>query len=92
MHATGSSLIQQSATLIFLPNPKVKRETYIKDFGLTPVEFELLQQLGERSHKFLVEQGSNVTVAHLDLTNCEDELLVFSGSQDMAEIAENAVR
>jgi len=88
----GSSLIQQSATLIFLPNPKAKRETYIKDFGLTPAEFELVKQLGEASRKFLVKQGSNVTVAHLDLTACEDELLVFSGSSDMAEIAENAVR
>lgn len=88
----GSSLIQQSATLIFLPNPKAKRETYIKDFGLTPAEFDLVKQLGEASRKFLVKQGSNVTVAHLDLTDCEDELLVFSGSSDMAEIAENAVR
>ncbi|WP_298016118.1 VirB4 family type IV secretion/conjugal transfer ATPase [uncultured Castellaniella sp.] len=87
----GPSLVQQTATLILLPNPKARARDYIEGFGLTPAEFALLQSLGEASHKFLVKQGASVTVAQLDLSGCEDELLVFSGSPDMAEIAEQAV-
>lgn len=87
----GASLVQQTATLILLPNPKARARDYIEGFGLTVAEFELLQSLGEASRKFLVKQGASVTVAQLDLSGCEDELLVFSGSPDMAEIAEAAV-
>ena len=87
----GSSLVQQTATLILLPNPKAKARDYIEGFGLTEAEFELLRGLGEASRKFLVKQGSSVTVAQLDLSGCEDELLVFSGSPDMATIAQEAV-
>jgi len=87
----GPSLVQQTATLILLPNPKARARDYIEGFGLTVAEFELLQSLGEASRKFLVKQGASVTVAQLDLSGCEDELLVFSGSPDMAEIAEQAV-
>ncbi|WP_299998170.1 VirB4 family type IV secretion/conjugal transfer ATPase [uncultured Cedecea sp.] len=88
----GPSLIQQAATLIFLPNPRAKAKDYITGFGLSPSEFELLKSLGEASRKFLIKQGSNVTVAQLDLNGCEDELLVFSGSPDMAALAESAVQ
>ncbi|WP_368649160.1 VirB4 family type IV secretion/conjugal transfer ATPase [Castellaniella ginsengisoli] len=87
----GASLVQQTATLILLPNPKACARDYIEGFGLTVAEFELLQSLGEASRKFLVKQGASVTVAQLDLSGCDDELLVFSGSPDMAEIAEAAV-
>ncbi|HBS78635.1 MAG: type VI secretion protein [Pusillimonas sp.] len=87
----GPSLVQQTATLILLPNPRAKARDYIEGFGLSPTEFELLKSLGEASRKFLVKQGSSVTVAQLDLSGCEDELLVFSGSSDMAAIAEQAV-
>lgn len=87
----GSSLIQQAATLIFLPNPMAKKSTYMNDFGLTESEFNLVKSLGEASRKFVVKQGVNVTVAQLDLSGCEDSLLVFSGSPDMADIAEQAI-
>src|SRR3546814_12238772 len=87
----GPSLVQQTATLILLPNPKAKARDYIEGFGLTPAEFELLKTLGEASHKFLITQGSSVTVAQLDLSGCEDELMVFSVSPDMAEIDEQEV-
>ncbi|GAA0218851.1 VirB4 family type IV secretion system protein [Castellaniella daejeonensis] len=87
----GASLVQQTATLILLPNPKARARDYIEGFGLTVAEFELLQSLGEASRKFLVKQGASVTVAQLDLSGCDDELLVFSGSPDMADLAEQAV-
>ncbi|ERI34457.1 MULTISPECIES: hypothetical protein [Alcaligenes] len=87
----GPSIIQQAGTLIFLPNPRAKRETYMKDFGLSAREFELVKQLGEKSRQFVVKQGSSVTVAELDLSTCPEALLVFSGSPDMATIAKQVI-
>lgn len=88
----GPSLIQQSATLIFLPNPKARQDTYINKFNLTQTEFDLVKNLGEASRQFVVKQGSNVTVAELNLEQCQDALLVFSGSTDMAAVAEQTIR
>ena len=87
----GPSLIQQSATLIFLPNPKAVKETYINKFHLTEAEFKLVAELGEFSRQMVIKQGSSVTVAELDLSGCQDALLVFSGSSDMARLAEQAI-
>ena len=87
----GTSLIQQSATLIFLPNPKARQDTYMGKFNLTQAEFDLIKNLGEASRRFVIKQGANVTVAELDLQDCEDALLVFSGSSDMAAIADGAI-
>lgn len=87
----GKSLVAQSATLVFLPNPGAKRDDYVKGFGLTDSQFELIKGLGEFSRKMVIKQGSNITVAQLDLHSCVDALHVFSGSEDMALVAEQAV-
>ena len=86
----GRSMIQQSATQIYLPNPKASAEEYINDFKLTPAEFKLVKDLGEFSRQFLIKQGDSTVTAELDLSTCPDSLLVFSGSPDMAELAEEA--
>lgn len=87
LNAVGKSLVQQSATAIYLPNLKATAEDYIEGFKLTPAEFALIKNLGEFSRKFVVKQGDAVVTAELDLSTCADSLLVFSGSEDMAEIA-----
>ncbi|MBO9352845.1 VirB4 family type IV secretion/conjugal transfer ATPase [Bordetella petrii] len=87
----GRSMIQQSATQIYLPNPKASADEYINDFKLTPAEFKLVKDLGEFSRQFLIKQGDSTVTAELDLSTCPDSLLVFSGSPDMAELAEEAV-
>ena len=88
----GRSMIQQSATQIYLPNPKASAEEYTQDFKLTPAEFKLIKDLGEFSRQFLIKQGDSSVTAELDLSTCPDSLFVFSGSTDMAELAEEAVR
>ncbi|MFY3590642.1 MULTISPECIES: VirB4 family type IV secretion/conjugal transfer ATPase [Achromobacter] len=87
----GRSMIQQSATQIYLPNPKASEGEYVNDFKLTPSEFKLIKELGEFSRQFLIKQGEATVTAELDLSKCPDSLLVFSGSADMAELAEEAV-
>src|SRR3546814_14052849 len=61
----GPSLVQQTATLILLPNPKARTRDYIAGFGITAAEVELLRGLGEASRKFVVKQGESVTVAQI---------------------------
>lgn len=87
----GRSMIQQSATQVYLPNPQASADEYVNQFKLTPAEFKLIKDLGEFSRQFLIKQGEATVTAELDLSTCPDSLLVFSGSEDMAELAEEAV-
>ncbi len=86
----GKSLVQQSATAFYLPNMKATEEDYVGGFKLNQAEFELIKELGEFSRKFVIKQGEAVVTATLDLTTCPDSLLVFSGSEDVAALAEEA--
>ncbi|MCZ8411287.1 VirB4 family type IV secretion/conjugal transfer ATPase [Achromobacter dolens] len=87
----GKTMIQQSATVVYLPNDKATAADYIDGFKLTAAEFKMVQELGEFSRQFVVKQGDSTVTAMLDLHQCQDALLVFSGSADMAAIAEKAV-
>lgn len=87
----GRSMIQQSATQIYLPNPEATAATYIDQFKLTAAEFKLVKDLGEFSRQFVIKQGGSSVTATLDLSTCADSILVFSGSADMAELAEQAI-
>lgn len=86
----GKTFIQQSATAVYLPNDKATAEDYIDNFKLTPAEFAMVKNLGEFSRQFVVKQGDLTVTATLDLSHCPDALLVFSGSADLAAIAEQA--
>lgn len=86
----GKSLVQQSATSVYLPNTKATAQEYIDGFKLNPAEFELVKNLGEFSRRFVVKQGESIVTAQLDLSTCPEALLVFSGSEDMAALAQAA--
>lgn len=90
VNPVGKSLVQQSATAIYLPNLKATKEDYIDGFKLNASEFEIIRNLGEFSRKFVVKQGDAVVTAELNLSTCPESLLVFSGSEDMAELASEA--
>ncbi len=85
------TLVQQCATMIFLANPKASAADYIEGFKLTEAEFDLVRNLGEFSRRFLVKQGDNSAVAELDLSGCDDELLVLSGTPDNADLVEGII-
>ncbi len=86
----GKSLVQQSATCVYLPNTKATADEYIDGFKLNQAEFELIKGLGEFSRRFVVKQGEAIVTAQLDLSTCPDALMVFSGSEDLAQLAEAA--
>lgn len=91
----GKTFMQQSATVGYLPNDKATAEDYIANFKLTPAEFAMVQGLGEFSRQFVIKQGGahggSTVTATLDLSLCPDSLQVFSGSADLAAMAERAI-
>ncbi len=74
----SDTLIQQTATQIFLPNPKAT-EPYRKAFMLSEREFNLLKNTDPGTRYFLVKQGKDVVVARIDLSGMDDIISVLSG-------------
>lgn len=77
----ASAVIEQSATQIFLPNPKAQASEYCKGFGLSDHEFDLVRTLPDTSRCFLVKHGADSVVARLNLNGERDLLTVLSGRE-----------
>jgi len=74
------TLIEQSPTKIFFPNPDASATDYREGFGLTAREFALVRdELAPGSRRFLVKQGQESVVCELDLKGMDFELAVISG-------------
>ncbi len=82
----AASLIEQTATMVLLPNPNASREDYIDGLKLTEAEYEVVVSLDERSRCFLVKQGHASNVCQLNLRGMDDALAVISASTDNIEI------
>jgi len=80
------TIIEQTATKVFFPNPDANAEDYIQGFGLTEREFKLLkEQLEPGTRMFLVKQGHHSIVCQLDLKGFNAELAVISGRASEVE-------
>lgn len=74
------TIIEQTPTKIFFPNPDATASDYIDGFGLTEREFKLIkEQLEPGSRMFLVKQGHASVVCELDLKGFRAEIAVISG-------------
>lgn len=78
----SASVIGQTATKIFLPNPKADENEYCNQFGLSLAEFHIVKNLGETSRMMLIKQDRSSVLCRLDLSSLKNELKVFSGSTD----------
>ena len=76
------TLIEQTATFIFLPNQTADRHEYVEGFKLTDPEYEVVRGLTPGSRMFAVKQGERFSLASLDLYGFKDELKVLSGTTD----------
>jgi type IV secretion system protein VirB4 len=92
------TIIEQTATKVFFPNPDANAVDYIDGFGLTEREFKLIkEQLEPGTRMFLVKQGHDSVVCELDLKGFNAELAVISGRASavarlhevMAEVGED---
>ncbi|MEB0059310.1 VirB4 family type IV secretion/conjugal transfer ATPase [Variovorax sp. LG9.2] len=79
------TLIEQTATFIFLPNSKADRDEYVNGFKLSDDEFAVVKSLVKGSYMFAIKQGTKFTLARLDLARFHSELKVLSG--DTANVA-----
>jgi type IV secretion system protein VirB4 len=77
----ASAIVEQTATMIFTPNPKARAEDYCQGFGLSDHEFELIRQLPIHSRCFLVRQANHSVVVRLDLAGQPDLLTILSGRE-----------
>ena len=82
----AASLIEQTATMILLPNPNASKEDYVDGLKLTEAEYQVVVSLDERSRCFLVKQGHASAVCQLNLRGMDDALAVISASTDNIEI------
>ena len=74
------TIIEQTATKVFFPNPEARAEDYIDGFALSEREFKLLkEQIEPGSRLFLIKQGHHSIVCELDLKGFDAELAVISG-------------
>lgn len=76
--AISDTLIQQTATQIFLPNLKAT-SVYRTTFMLSEREFELIKNTDPGSRYFLVKQGNDSVIARVDLSAMIDVVNVLSG-------------
>jgi type IV secretion system protein VirB4 len=82
----AAALIEQTATMILLPNPNASRDDYVNGLKLTESEYQVVKSLDERSRCFLVKQGHASSVCQLNLRGMDDALAVISASTDNIEI------
>jgi len=77
------SIIEQCATMIFMPNPKADSKDYVDGFKLTNREYQIIrEEMLPGSRRFLVKQGHSSVVAELNLQGFDNELAVISGTTD----------
>ncbi|MDR0761772.1 MAG: VirB4 family type IV secretion/conjugal transfer ATPase [Campylobacteraceae bacterium] len=77
------AVVEQSATLIFLPNPKAREEDYVKGFNLTTEQYEMIKKLQPTSRTFLLKKGDETTFLRIDLSGLGSKnLKVLSTSKD----------
>ena len=88
-HRIGKTMVEQSVTQIYLPNPKADHDDYVNGFKITEAEYEIIRNLGESSRMFLVKQGHRSAVVKFDLTGMNDILNVISGTTDNVELLDD---
>ena len=77
----SDTLIQQTATQIFLPNLKAT-DVYKKSFMLSEREYQLIKTTDPGTRYFLIKQGNDAVVAKIDLSGMNEVVDILSGRAD----------
>lgn len=77
----STALVEQTATMIFMPNSRARAEDYCDGFGLTMHELSLIRSLPAHSRCFLVRQPDASVVVRLDLSGAPEVLTILSGRE-----------
>ena len=85
--AMGHTLLEQTPTNIFFPNPKADFESYVTGFKLSEREFEWVTSTHPDSRQFLIKHDQDSVIARLDLM--PDLVKVLSGNVDTVSECED---
>lgn len=86
----AKTLIEQSATKIFLPNPLAKEEDYVKGLNLTQEEYEIIRDFQPVKRQFLVKRQDEKVIATLDLSTLgKENLMILSTGSAYIDTIEN---
>ncbi len=77
----STALVEQTATMVFMPNARARPEDYCEGFGLTEHELALIRSLPAHSRCFLVRQPDASVVVRLDLSGAPEVLAMLSGRE-----------
>lgn len=77
----ASTIIEQSATQLFMSNPRAQAADYCDGFGLTAHELDLVRTIPDHLHCVLVKQGAASVVARLDMSDMSDMLTILSARE-----------
>ncbi|MEM7616916.1 MAG: VirB4 family type IV secretion/conjugal transfer ATPase, partial [Pseudomonadota bacterium] len=87
--AISDTLIQQTATQIFLPNLKANASGYMDSFMLSQREFTLIKTTDPSSRFFLVKQGLDAVIAKIDLSDMDNAINILSGRAETVILLDN---
>ena len=79
----SAALVEQTATMLFMPNARARAEDYCGGFGLTAHELDIVRSLPAHSHCFLIRQADASVVVRLDLSGMPEILTVLSGRESV---------
>lgn len=77
----ATALVEQTATMLFMPNARARPEDYCDGFGLTLHELDVIRSLPAQSRCFLIRQSDASVVVRLDLSGMPEVLTVLSGRE-----------
>jgi len=83
--AISDTLVQQTATQIYLPNLKAT-QAYKDVFMLTERELALVKNTDPSSRYFLIKQDANGVIARIDLAGMSDVVNILSGRADTVRL------
>lgn len=87
----SDTLIQQTATQIFLPNLKAT-PTYKTAFMLSEREYYLVKTSDPSSRYFLLKQDASGTMARINLNGMDNMINILSGRMDLVLLCEEIRR
>jgi type IV secretion system protein VirB4 len=79
----STALVEQTATMIFMPNSRARAEDYCDGFGLTEHELDVIRTLPAHSRCFLIRQPDASVVVRLDLSGMPEVLTLLSGRESV---------
>ncbi|MBZ5762288.1 VirB4 family type IV secretion system protein [Rhizobium sp. VS19-DR104.2] len=84
---SANTLIEQSATNLFFPNPKADHDSYMRAFHLSEREMDWILRTDPSSRAFLIKHGRDSVIARIRLTGMADLIKVLSGrAETLAEL------